>query len=186
MAAATKADPAAIGAPVDGAATPPGIDPGRFREVMAHVPTSVCVIAAAHADGPAGLSVGSFVSVSLDPPLVGVFVASTSTSWPRVAEAGSFCISVLADDHEHVSRRFAVSGGDKFAGLDWGRSPAGAPRLPGAVAWVDCELEATHPAGDHILVLGRVLGLGAGLEADPLVFHRGGYSRLSNDYQRED
>jgi 3-hydroxy-9,10-secoandrosta-1,3,5(10)-triene-9,17-dione monooxygenase reductase component len=162
------------------------IDPAYFREVMAHIPTSVCVIAADHIDGPAGLSVGSFVSVSLDPPLVGVFVASTSTSWPRVEAAGSFCISVLAEDHEHVSRRFAISGGDKFAGLEWGRSPAGAPRLPGAVAWVDCELEATHPAGDHVLVLGRVLDLGAVPETDPLVFHRGGYSRLSNDYQRED
>ena len=177
-AAATRPDPATAGAP--------GIDPARFREVMAHVPTSVCVIAADHTDGPAGLSVGSFVSVSLDPPLVGVFVASTSTSWPRVEEAGSFCISVLADDHEDVSRRFAVSGGDKFAGLDWGRSPGGAPMLPGAVAWVDCALEATYPAGDHVLVLGRVLDLDAGPEAAPLVFHRGGYSRLSNDNQRED
>jgi flavin reductase (DIM6/NTAB) family NADH-FMN oxidoreductase RutF len=182
MAAATKAEPVTS---TEGAAAP-SVDPRRFRDVMAQVPTSVCVIAAAHADGPAGLSVGSFVSVSLDPPLVGVFVASTSTSWPRVEEAGSFCISVLADDHEHVSRRFAVSGGDKFAGLDWGRSPGGAPMLPGAVAWVDCDLEATYPAGDHVLVLGRVLDLDAGPEAAPLVFHRGGYSRLSNDNQRED
>src|SRR6185312_7887485 len=66
----------------------PGITGERFREVMAQVPTAVCVVAADHADGPAGLSVGSFVSVSLDPPLVGVFVATTSTRWPRVAEAG--------------------------------------------------------------------------------------------------
>jgi flavin reductase (DIM6/NTAB) family NADH-FMN oxidoreductase RutF len=183
MAATTKADPVA---PTAEGVTAPGVDPRRFRDVMAHVPTSVCVIAADHTDGPAGLSVGSFVSVSLDPPLVGVFVASTSTSWPRVEEAGSFCISVLADDHEHVSRRFAVSGGDKFADLDWGRSPGGAPMLPGAVAWVDCDLEATYPAGDHVLVLGRVLDLDAGPEAAPLVFHRGGYSRLSNDNQRED
>ncbi|MFT3866500.1 MAG: flavin reductase family protein [Solirubrobacterales bacterium] len=167
-------------------ATTPAIDSGFFREVMAQVPTSVCVVAADHVEGPAGLSVGSFVSVSLDPPLVGVFVAATSTSWPRVAAARSFCISVLADDHEHVSRRFAVSGGDKFGGLEWGRSPGGAPRLPGAVAWVDCELEAEYPAGDHTFVLGRVIELGAGPEADPLLFHRGGYRRISNDNQRED
>jgi flavin reductase (DIM6/NTAB) family NADH-FMN oxidoreductase RutF len=181
MAAATRAETAER---PDGGA--PSIDPAYFRQVMAQIPTSVCVVAADHADGPAGLSVGSFVSVSLDPPLVGVFVASSSTSWPRVAETGSFCISVLADDHEHVSRRFAVSGGDKFAGLEWGRSPAGAPQLPGAVAWIDCELEAEYPAGDHTLVLGRVVELEAAPEATPLIFHRGGYGRLSNDQQRED
>jgi 3-hydroxy-9,10-secoandrosta-1,3,5(10)-triene-9,17-dione monooxygenase reductase component len=183
MAAAIKA---ATGDAADASAAAPAVDPGYFREVMAHIPTSVCVVAADHADGPAGLSVGSFVSVSLDPPLVGVFVAATSTSWPRVAAAGSFCISVLSDDHEHVSRRFAVSGGDKFAGLEWGRSPAGAPQLPGAVAWIDCELEAEYPAGDHTLVLGRVVELEAIPEAAPLIFHRGGYGRLSNDQQRED
>jgi flavin reductase (DIM6/NTAB) family NADH-FMN oxidoreductase RutF len=164
----------------------PGISPERFRAVMAHVPTSVCVVAADHADGPAGLSVGSFVSVSLDPPLVGVFVATTSTSWPRVAAARSFCISVLADDHEHVSRRFAVSGGDKFGGVEWERSPAGAPLLPGAVAWVDCELEAEHPAGDHTFVLARARDLGAAGGVGPLVFHRGRYVRVSNEEnQRE-
>jgi flavin reductase (DIM6/NTAB) family NADH-FMN oxidoreductase RutF len=164
----------------------PAISGERFREVMAHVPTSVCVVAAAHADGPAGLSVGSFVSVSLDPPLVGVFVATTSTSWPRIAEAGTFCISVLGDEHEHVSRAFAVSGGDKFGGVEWDRSPAGAPLLPGAVAWVDCELEAEHPAGDHTFVLARVRDLGAAGEVGPLVFHRGRYVRVSNEEnQRE-
>jgi flavin reductase (DIM6/NTAB) family NADH-FMN oxidoreductase RutF len=164
----------------------PTISGERFREVMAHIPTSVCVVAAAHEDGPAGLSVGSFVSVSLDPPLVGVFVAATSTSWPRVAAAGTFCISVLADEHEHVSRRFAVSGGDKFAELEWERSPAGAPQLPGAVAWIDCDLEAEYPAGDHTFVLGRVRDLGAAGEVGPLVFHRGRYVRVSNEEnQRE-
>lgn len=171
------------------AASPPrpetGIDPERFRAVMAHVPTSVCVVASDDAGGPAGLTVGSFVSVSLEPPLVGVFVAETSTSWPRVRAAGGFCISVLADDHEHVCRRFAQSGGDKFGGMEWDRSPAGAPRLPDGVAWIDCELYAEHPAGDHRFVLGRVLDLGEGPGSDPLLFHRGRYRQVSNDNQRE-
>jgi flavin reductase (DIM6/NTAB) family NADH-FMN oxidoreductase RutF len=165
--------------------TAPAITAECFRAVMAHVPTSVCVVAAAADDGPAGLTVGSFVTVSLDPPLVGVFVARTSTSWPRVAAAGSFCISVLAADHEDVCRRFARSGGNKFGGLEWDRSPAGAPRLPGAVAWIDCDLHAEHPAGDHQFILGRVRDLGARPASAPLLFVRGRYSRVSNDNERE-
>ncbi len=164
---------------------PVRIDAQRFRAVMAHVPTSVCVVAAETEDGPAGLTVGSFVSVSLDPPLVGLLVAHTSTSWPRVAAAERFCISVLGDDHEHVCRRFAVSGGDKFGGLEWDRSPSGAPRLPDAVAWMDCDLHAEHSAGDHQFVLGRVRDLGARPAAAPLVFVRGRFCRVSNDNQRE-
>jgi flavin reductase (DIM6/NTAB) family NADH-FMN oxidoreductase RutF len=157
----------------------------RFREVMSHVPTAVCIVAAASQDGPAGLTIGSFVSVSLTPPLVGVLVAASSTSWPRVAAAGSFCVSVLAEDDEDVCRRFAVSGGDKFAGLEWERSPSGAPVLPSAVAWIDCELHAEHPAGDHRLVLGRVRELAARPEHGPMVFCRGRYGRLSHDDPRE-
>lgn len=161
----------------------PGISPDRFRSVLGHVPTSVCVIAAATDEGPAGLTVGTFVSVSLDPPLVGALVAHTSTSWPRVAAAGRFCISVLGDDHRHISRQFAVSGADKFAGIEWEQAPSGSLRLPDAVAWIDCGLEAEYAAGDHQFVLGRVRDLGANPDADPLIFLRGELCRVFNDQQ---
>lgn len=164
----------------------PRISAQRFREVMAHVPTSVCVAAAITEDGPVGLTLGSFVSVSLEPPLVGVLVANTSTSWPRIAAAGRFCISVLGDTHPHLSRRFAVSGADKFGGIEWDRAPSGSPRLPDAVAWIDCTLHSEYPAGDHRFALGRVVELSASPAAAPLVFLRGQLCRVSIDERQED
>jgi flavin reductase (DIM6/NTAB) family NADH-FMN oxidoreductase RutF len=153
-------------------------DSDAFRHVMGHVPTGVSVVAAMTPDGPAGLTVGSFVSASLDPPLVGFLVARTSTSWPRVAEANTFCVSVLGEDHHHICRRFAVSGGDKFRGLELRAAPSGAPLIDEALAWFDCRLEARHDAGDHWFVLGRVLDLGVRTDGRPLIFCHGTYRRL--------
>lgn len=126
-----------------------------------------------------GLSVGSFVPVSLSPPLVGFFVAETSATWPKILPTKTFCVNVLADDQAELSRRFAVSStvADKFDGVPWHRSPACLPVLDGAVAWVDCTLHASHEAGDHLLVLGRVENLGIGSGRTPLLHHLGGYRR---------
>src|SRR4029077_12463364 len=154
-AGAVRAHPRSAGGPMS-ALTAPSISSADFRNVMAHVPTSVAVVAATTPSGPAGLTLGSFVSVSLDPPLVGFFPAHTSTSWARVAESGRFAVSVLGDHAEAICRRFAASGGDKFDGLGWQRSPLGSPVLDDAVAWFDCELEAQHEAGDHWFVLARL------------------------------
>lgn len=154
-----------------------GIGAERFRSVLRHVPTSVTVVAALTPEGPKGLSIGSFVPVSLEPPLVGFFVARTSTSWPVIEEAGAFCVSVLGEDQAEVSRRFAVQGGDKFDGVAWEGAPSGHPVISGAVAWVDCTLADLHPAGDHVLVLGAVEDLGVGGGQVPLLHHRGGYGR---------
>jgi 3-hydroxy-9,10-secoandrosta-1,3,5(10)-triene-9,17-dione monooxygenase reductase component len=150
-----------------------------FRQVMAHVPTSVAVVAAMTPDGPMGLTVGSFVSVSLSPPLVGFFPAHSSTSWPQVeAAASGFAVSVLGEDDEEICRRFARSGGDKFAGLAWRPSPRGAPVLETALAWFDCELVSRHDAGDHWCVLAHVHDLGAVNGGRPLVFCHGSYQSL--------
>lgn len=151
----------------------------RFRFVLGHVPTSVTVVAAVTPDGPKGLSVGTFVPVSLEPPLVGFFVARTSSSWPPIAAGEAFSVSVLGEDQAELSGRFAVPDTDKFAGVDWDPAPSGHPVVAGCVAWVDCALADEHEAGDHVLVLGEVLALGVG-EGDhgPLLHHRGGYRRV--------
>jgi 3-hydroxy-9,10-secoandrosta-1,3,5(10)-triene-9,17-dione monooxygenase reductase component len=163
----------------DGSA-PPVIDTARFRQVLGHFPTGVTVITATTPDGPVGLAVGSFFSVSLDPPLVAFCAARTSTSYPRIEAAGHFVVNVLADDQEDVSRVFASSGGDKFAGLGYRPSSAsGAPVLNGVLGWVDCELQDVHEGGDHWIVVGRVHDLGVGHEGGPLIFFRGGYGRYS-------
>ena len=167
------------------AAAGPAPDSGLLRTVLGHFCTGVTVISAIAEDGtPVGFACQSFSSLSLDPPLVSFNVARTSASWPRIARAGAFCVSVLAADQEQVCRSFAVSGAggaDKFAGLDWTPAPAtGAPRLAGALAWIDCTIHAVHTGGDHLIVLGRVGGLAVSREdTGPLLFYRGGFGELT-------
>lgn len=152
-----------------------GFDSARYRQVLGHFPTGVCVVAGFHEDKPVGLAVGSFFSVSLDPPLVGFCAATSSSTWPKLRLAGRFCVNILADDQEEVSRIFAAKDADKFAGLGWSRSPLGSPRVDRALAWVDCELDQVHQAGDHEIVVGAVHDLHVEREDGPLVFFRGGY-----------
>ncbi len=152
----------------------------QFRLVLGHVPTSVAVVAGLVGDRPKGLSIGTFVPVSLEPPLVGFFVARSSTSWPEISGAGSFCVSVLGAGQAGVSARLAASGKDKFDAVSWERAPSGHPLIAGSVAWVDCVIEEERGAGDHTLVLGRVIGLGVGSGSTPLLHHRGGY-RMAED-----
>jgi flavin reductase (DIM6/NTAB) family NADH-FMN oxidoreductase RutF len=136
------------------------------------------VVTCVSAGAPLGLSVNSFTSVSLDPPLVMFCVASSSSTWPRLRASGAFCVNVLAEDQEALSRSFATTGLDRFLGVGWRPAPSGAPVLAGVLAWVDCTVEAEHEAGDHLMVVGRVRELDVVREGRPLVFYRGGYGRL--------
>lgn len=170
----------------------PPLDPAEFRSVLGNFASGVTVITAraeqaepgatpppgltpGPAPGPAGFACQSFASLSLDPPLVTFMVARTSTTWPRIARTGSFCVNILSAGQGPLCRAFAVSGADKFAGVDHDPAPvSGAPRLAGAAAWLDCTIQAVHTGGDHLIVIGRVDALGAAEEeAAPLLFHRG-------------
>jgi 3-hydroxy-9,10-secoandrosta-1,3,5(10)-triene-9,17-dione monooxygenase reductase component len=158
----------------------PDIEGARYRQVLGHFPTGVTVITAAGADGPAGLCVGSFASVSLDPPLVAFFAGKSSTSYPAIEAAGHFCVNVLGDDQEEAARVFASKGDNKFAHIGWRPSVAtGAPVLHDVLAWIDCRIDTIHEAGDHWIVIGRVLDLEIGREGGPLVFFRGGFGRYT-------
>lgn len=150
------------------------VDEARFREVLGHFATGVTVVTAMEDGAPVGFTCQSFTSLSLAPPMVALAPAKSSTSWPRIAKAGAFCVNILADTQEALCRAFAVSGGDKFAGVAWHVGPGGTPVLQGCLAWVECELDAIYDAGDHELVVGRVLELGVG-EGTPLVFYRAGF-----------
>ena len=156
----------------------PAFTSAEFRQVMTRVPSPVVAIAAMTPAGAVGLTIGSFVSASLDPPLVGFLPALGSTSWPLVEAAERFAVSVLGEHAESTCRQLARTGGDKFAGLSWHLSPLGSPVLDDAVAWFDCELEARHPAGDHWFVLARVHGLGVIDGYGPLVFCHGTYQGI--------
>jgi flavin reductase (DIM6/NTAB) family NADH-FMN oxidoreductase RutF len=149
--------------------------------VLARFATGVVVVTGATADGPAGLTCQSFSSLSLDPPLVLLSTARTSKTWPRIERTGRFAVNVLASGQRDLSDRFAVSGGDKFAGLDWRSGVLGNPLLPGALAHLECDVHTVHDGGDHVIVLGRVRALEApGLEDDaPLVYYRSAYRSLA-------
>lgn len=154
-------------------------DSAKYRQVLGHFTTGVTVITAAGESGPVGLAVGSFSSVSLDPPLVGFFADKGSTSWPKIQATGSFCVNVLGEHQEDVCRRFASKEPDKFAGLGWKAAASGAPLLEGVIAWIDCDIAEVVEAGDHYLVLGAVRELEVGHDGPPLLFFRGGYGRFA-------
>lgn len=162
----------------------------EFRRVLGNFASGVAVVTApatatatdpqVTADAPqgaapAGFACQSFSSLSLDPPLVAFMVGRTSTTWPRIARAGVFCVNVLSAGQGELCRAFAVSGADKFAGVTYDAAPvSGSPRLAGTLAWIDCTIHAVHTGGDHLIVVGRVDALGAS-EGDevPLLFHKG-------------
>ncbi|MFF3172700.1 flavin reductase family protein [Streptomyces sp. NPDC057900] len=176
------------------------VDPGEFRRVLGHFASGVTIVTAHDPDGsdgtggtgrtdgtggPAGFACQSFASLSLDPPLVTFMVARTSTTWPRIARAGAFCVNILGAEQGALCRAFAVSGADKFAGVAHSPAPAtGSPLLDSVPAWVDCRIQAVHTGGDHLIVVGRVEALGAadedGGDGDgPLLFHQGAFGRFS-------
>ncbi|MFP5256292.1 MAG: flavin reductase family protein [Acidimicrobiia bacterium] len=159
-------------------AAPPPFDSARYRQVLGHFPTGVTVITAAGEPTPTGMAVGSFSSVSLDPPLVAFFAGKDSSTWPKIEAAGAFCVNVLAEDQEELSRRFASKEDDKFAGVGWAPAASGSPMIDGVLAWIDCRIDSVTDAGDHVCVMGHVLDLGIGREGGPLVFFRGGYGRF--------
>ncbi|GAU67491.1 putative oxidoreductase [Streptomyces sp. NBRC 110611] len=168
-------------------------DPAEFRTVLGHFASGITVITSPGGSdprdpdpdepGPAGFACQSFASLSLDPPLVAFMVARTSTTWPRIARAGVFCVNILGAGQGGLCRAFAVSGADKFAGVSHRPAPAtGSPRLADVPAWIDCTIHAVHTGGDHLIVVGRVAALGTdptAAEAGPLLFHRGGFGVFS-------
>jgi 3-hydroxy-9,10-secoandrosta-1,3,5(10)-triene-9,17-dione monooxygenase reductase component len=156
------------------------VDAGRFRHVLGRFCTGVTVVTAVDGGRPVGFSCQSFAALSLDPPMVLFCPARTSATWRAIERAGRFCVNVLGEHQQDLSQRFGGRRGghgrDKFAGVLWSPSPAGAPVLDGALAWIDATIEAAHDGGDHVVVHGRVTDLGSADGGRPLLFYRGGYT----------
>ena len=162
------------------ASGPAAIDPALFRETLGHYPTGVAVVTAVAEDGqPAGMVVGTFCSVSLDPPLIAFFPARNSGSFGYLRGASAFCVNVLAADQEQLCRQVAGGGAEKFNGVRWRPGPLGTPILEDAVSWIECTFEQVQEAGDHFIVLGRVHYLAIARSTLPLLFFQGGYGRFS-------
>ena len=159
----------------------PGVtEPHRLRAVLAHVPTSVTVVTTLDGPRPVGATIGSFGSVSLDPPLVAYFAIRGSATLAAVRRHGAFIVNVLADGDADLARVFAGRSADRFHGVPWRLGAGGCPQLDAAIVVVGCDVHQVLAVGDHDMVVGRVTstdvqhpGLG------PLVRAAGAYQRLA-------
>lgn len=156
-------------------------DQMRFRETLGHFPTGVVLVTAVIPTGePVGMVVGSFTSVSLDPPLVAYLPAKTSSSYAKLRMSDRFCVNVLSAEQEDICRHFASRTSDKFASVPWKPAPSGSPIIDGAVAWIDCSTWTVYEGGDHYIVLGKVEALDVVTPVAPLLFFQGGYGRFTS------
>ncbi|MFT4199369.1 flavin reductase family protein [Gordonia sp. (in: high G+C Gram-positive bacteria)] len=156
----------------------PATDPAELRRAFAHVPSGLVAVAALGPDGPVGVLVSSFTSVSLAPALVSVNIAHSSSSLPRLRAQPHWGISVLGEDQLDVADRFRLPASERFAGLGWSSTVDGAVHLHGASAGFTTRLQRVIPAGDHAIALLQVDDHFGSTTAEPLVFHRSRYRRI--------
>lgn len=155
-------------------------DSRLFRNTLGQFCTGVVIVTGAPDGVPAGFAAQSFTSLSLEPPLIAVCPARTSTSWPKVRAAGRFAINILGADQRSVCDVFAKTGIDKFASFGWRAGVTGAPIIDNVLGYIDCELQAEHEAGDHTIAVGRVVDIEIlDAERPPLLFFRGGYGSFA-------
>jgi flavin reductase (DIM6/NTAB) family NADH-FMN oxidoreductase RutF len=156
------------------------IDKNELRRVMGHYATGVTVITTFSKEGKLhGLTANAVSSLSLEPPLLLICVDKKAESYPSFEESGVFTVNILADDQEDISRRFAVSGGEKFEGVAYRRGANGAPILHGVLAHLECKVHASFDGGDHTIYVGLIQEAET-RDAKPLLFYRGGYRALGD------
>jgi flavin reductase (DIM6/NTAB) family NADH-FMN oxidoreductase RutF len=163
-------------------AAPRAVERERFRRGLGRWATGVALVTARIGGQPEGMIVNSLTAVSYEPPLIAFCPSRMSLTWCRMRAAERFGINVLGVDDVEFAASAAVAGADRFEGIDWAPTANGVPALEGALAFLECAMEAVHPAGDHWIVVGRVeaMELGADAGADgPLVHWRGRYRELA-------
>jgi len=169
--------------PVDGANPDPEpqlqVAAEAFREAMSRWASGVTVVTAAGPDGLAGMTASAFAALSLDPPLILVCVAHSSTQHDALISAPGFAVHVLGHDQHHLSDHFAQKGGDKFKGLDHRPGPFGAPLLDNVTARLICAQEAAPVGGDHTILIGRVIEADVS-DGEPLLHWNRSYRRLTD------
>jgi flavin reductase (DIM6/NTAB) family NADH-FMN oxidoreductase RutF len=154
------------------------LDPRALRQALGAFATGITVVTARGSDGQlAGVTVNSFASVSLNPPLVLWSLGNNSPSLAVFAGASHYAVNVLAADQQALSQRFATSQNDKFSGLEISEGAGGAALLPGCCAWFECRIVARHPGGDHVILVGEVEAFRSN-EKSPLIYFGSGYCTL--------
>ncbi|MEV0445127.1 flavin reductase family protein [Streptomyces spectabilis] len=156
-----------------------GVDPATFTRTLGHFVTGLTIVTGVTRMGPVGMTCQAFCSVSLEPPLVLFCARNGSTTGQVVGELGAYSVNLLGKDQQWIAERMATidANGDRFKGVDWRPSElTGCPVLAGAIAHIDCEVRDVHPAGDHSVYIGQVIGARTS-EADvqPLTYYRGTY-----------
>ena len=147
-----------------------------LRHALRDLPSPVVVVTTETATGPRGATIGSFTSVSLDPPLVLWSLAKSAQSRAAFTSSGHFAVHVLAASQQDLSDRFARSGVDKFAGLEWEAGELGSPLFPDFAARFECKTRHEYEGGDHVILVGEVVAFEAN-DVPPLLFHAGSYAR---------
>jgi flavin reductase (DIM6/NTAB) family NADH-FMN oxidoreductase RutF len=156
------------------------IEPRKFRDAVGRFGTGVTIVTARDAQGtPVGMTANSFTSVSLDPPLVLFCPARTAESYVALSSGGPFVINVLSEAQQALSNRFARTSEDKWRELAFDTWDSGAPVLRDCLANLECETHAVHEAGDHAVVIGRVIRLGQAEGGRPLLYFGGRYAVLA-------
>jgi flavin reductase (DIM6/NTAB) family NADH-FMN oxidoreductase RutF len=150
-----------------------------LRQAFACYPSGVAALCVNSSEGPVGLAASSFTPVSLEPPLVSVCIAHSSSTWPRMADAPRFGVSVLAADQDAHCLALSSKTGDRFANVGWEATEPGAVLVHGAALWLECELFDVVAAGDHDIVLLRVENLWPYPDIAPLVFHGSKFRKLA-------
>lgn len=149
------------------------ISPAEMRSVLGRFATGVTVVTGTDEDGPVGFACQSFASVSLDPPLILFCADHGGRSWPRIQRSGRFTVNVLHEQQRELCQRFGSRDGLKFTGLEWQTSRWGTPSLSDVLIRVHAETYDVHTAGDHDVVIGRVLELETVATERPLIFFAG-------------
>jgi flavin reductase (DIM6/NTAB) family NADH-FMN oxidoreductase RutF len=186
------------------------IEKDFFRQVMGHFVTGVTVVTTRSQERLAGLTVNAFCSVSLNPPLILVCVDLASTTRPVISESGVFAVNMLTEQQEALSRCFATTSAERYAGFCYARyhmATTGAPIIDDSLAFLDARVVAEYPAGDHAIFLGQVVAMGVagqvvfareaereratvvehgsnGSEKAPLAYFLGHYRHLSSSYSK--
>lgn len=155
------------------------ISAGLFRQVVGRFGSGVTAVTGMAEGAPVGLACQSFFSVSLDPPLIAISPSRTSTSWAAIAHGGRFGVSILSSDQEDACLKLGRRGDNKFDGVAWHTGESGVPLIDGALGWLECDIDAVHPGGDHHLVVGRVRSLGYRSDGTPLIFSASSFARLA-------
>lgn len=157
----------------------PSVDPAIQRQIFGALPTGVTAITGLTADGtPRGFVVGTFQSLSLDPPLVTFCVDKSSSTWPTLRSLGRFTANILSTEQLSVCRALSRKGDQKFQGIEYEESLLGTPRISGATAWIDCEVISEVVAGDHFVIIGAIKAVAPGT-GEALMFRGGKFGEFT-------